>query len=153
MSATTLPSASLPATRDGGAGRVVAVDPTAVDVALRDGSTVHVRPIAETDQDGLRALLGRPSPQARWLRFFTTGPDLDAVACRSASRAGGRGYGVVAVAGERIVGHAAYVRMSPERAEVAFEVDEHHQGLGIATVLLAHLAEAAGREGVATFEA
>ncbi len=125
----------------------LAVDPTAVDVALRDGSTVHVRPVRESDQEALRALLGRLSPESRWLRFFSAGANLDAMARWGATRAKGRGYGVVATVGERIVGHAAYVRMGSDRAEVAFEVDEDHQGLGIATVLLAHLAEGAKRRG------
>ena len=77
----------------------LAIDPTPVDVALRDGSTVRVRPVVETDQDGLRALLDRLSPESRWLRFFSAGANLDAMARWAASRAGGRGYGVVAVAG------------------------------------------------------
>ncbi len=51
----------------------------------------------------------------------------------------------MAVAGdpERIVAHAAYIRETPERAEVAFEVADEWHGRGIATVLLAHLSELA----------
>ena len=48
---------------------------------------------------------------------------------------------VVAGDEERIVAHAAYMRESAERAEVAFEVADDWQGRGIATILLAHLAE------------
>lgn len=122
-------------------------------VALRDGSTVRVRPVAESDRDQLRALLGRLSEQSRWLRFFTRRVNLDKVAGRAATSADG--YGVVALAGtpERIVGHAEYVRESQDRAEIAFEVDEQHHGLGIAPILLAHLVEAGRRNGIGHFVA
>ncbi len=125
------------------------------DVALRDGSTVRVRAVREDDEAELRALLGRLSDDSRWLRFFTAGADLDRKAGWAASMGGGRGFGVVATLGapERIVGHATYVRESSERAEIAFEVDEAMHGLGIGTILLAHLAEAAKRDGIRTFTA
>src|SRR4051812_35898595 len=98
----------------------VATAQPAVHVALRAGSTVRVRPVRDEDEAELRALLERLSDESRWLRFFSGGPDLDAMARWAATCAGGRGYGVVATAGtpERIVGHAAYVRMSGGRAEV-----------------------------------
>lgn len=132
----------------------VPVVPT-VDVALRDGSTVRVRPITEADRDELRALLGRLSDESRWLRFFSAGVNLDRMAQWGATRGGGQGYGVVATAGspERIVGHAAYVRDDGDRAEIAFEVAEDRHGQGIATILLAHLAEVAEREGIRAFVA
>jgi acetyl coenzyme A synthetase (ADP forming)-like protein len=126
-----------------------------VDVALRDGSTVHVRPVREDDENGLRALLEGMSEESRWLRFFSAGVNLQTMARWAARRGGGRGYGLVATAGtpERIVGHAAYVREDSHRAEIAFEVDDRRHGLGIATILLAHLAEAAQRDGVTEFVA
>ena len=66
-----------------------------------------------------------------------------------------RGRGLIAVAGEpeRIVAHAAYIRETPDRAEVAFEVADDWQGRGIATVLLAHLSELATADGIETFTA
>jgi acetyl coenzyme A synthetase (ADP forming)-like protein len=125
------------------------------DVALRDGSTVRVRPVRAGDKPALRALLDRLSEDSRWLRFFTAGADLDRKADWAADMGGGRGFGVVATLGtpERIVGHAAYVRETSDRAEIAFEVEEEMHGLGIGTILLAHLAEAAARDGIRTFTA
>jgi acetate---CoA ligase (ADP-forming) len=41
----------------------------------------------------------------------------------------------------------------PGRAEVAFAVADAWQGHGIATVLLAHLAQSASSAGIETFEA
>jgi acetyl coenzyme A synthetase (ADP forming)-like protein len=126
-----------------------------VDVALRDGSTVRVRPVVESDLDGLRALLDHLSDESRWLRFFSAGVDLDQMARWAATRAGGKGNGVVACAGtpERIVGHAGYVHECDGVAELAFEVSEDRHGLGIATILLAHLVELAQAEGYRTFSA
>lgn len=129
----------------------------AVDVALRDGSTVRVRPVVDNDFEPLRELLGGLSEQSRWLRFFSAGVDLDTMARWAASRGSGHGYGVVATAGvpERIVGHAAYVRTRPggHTAEIAFEVADDRHGLGIGTILLAHLAAVAPRDGINRFVA
>jgi acetyl coenzyme A synthetase (ADP forming)-like protein len=131
-----------------------AVDRT-VDIALRDGSTVRVRSIHEDDEQALHALFEGLSLKSRWLRFFSAGVNLETMAHWAATRAGGRGYGLVATAGtpERIVGHAAYVRTSTDRAEVAFEVEDDRRGLGIGTILLAHLAAAAQRDGIDVFVA
>jgi hypothetical protein len=42
-----------------------------VDVALRDGAPVHVRPVRPDDLPALRAFLGALSPSSRQLRWFT----------------------------------------------------------------------------------
>jgi predicted CoA-binding protein len=67
----------------------------------------------------------------------------------------GRGYGVVATGGtpERIVGHAAYVTTAPGRADIAFEVSDDRRGIGIGTILLAHLAAVAPANGIERFVA
>lgn len=136
---------------------MTAVEPRAVDVALRDGSTVRVRPVVDDDFEQLRELLAGLSPDSRWLRFFSARVDLDVMARWASGRGGGLGYGVVATAGtpEEIVGHAGYVRTHPRgrTAELAFEVAEDWHGLGIATILLAHLADAASRDGIDRFVA
>jgi hypothetical protein len=40
------------------------------DVALRDGSTVHVQPVRPADEDALGEFLASLSIDSRWLRFF-----------------------------------------------------------------------------------
>jgi acetyl coenzyme A synthetase (ADP forming)-like protein len=127
----------------------------AVAVALRDGSTVGVRPVGAGDEPALLALLEALSEDSRWLRFLGGGTRLERAADAAAHMSPGHSFGLVATAGdpERIVGHAVYYREGEDSAEVAFEVAEDHQGLGIGTVLLAHLAEAAERDGVRTFTA
>jgi len=125
------------------------------DVALRDGSTVHVRPAAPDDRAALLGFLKELSPDSRRLRFFSLGTNLEHAAEWAADVDYDKRYGLLATAGadQRIVGHAAYERTGPDRAEVGFEVADEYQGRGLGTILLAHLAEAAEEQGVALFEA
>ena len=124
-----------------------------VDVALRDGSTVRVRPVRAEDVDGLRALLAGMSENSRWMRFLSAGANLDRAAAQSADPGDGAGLVVTAGSPERIVAHAMYAKERPDRAELAFEVADEWHGRGIATILLAHLAGVAASAGVTTFVA
>ena len=60
------------------------------DIALRDGSTVHVRPSTIEDVGRLRAFLESLSEESRWFRFFSAGVNLDE---RRARRRGPRPTG------------------------------------------------------------
>src|ERR1700760_4886372 len=126
-----------------------------VHIALRDGGTARVRPVVPGDAPALKEFLAGLSEQSRWLRYFTMGVNLDAAA-RAAS-AGDRpeGYGLVVTTGarERIGGHAVFELERPGRAEVAFAVADEMQGRGLATVLIAHLAQVASARGIDTFTA
>jgi acyl-CoA synthetase (NDP forming)/GNAT superfamily N-acetyltransferase len=121
------------------------------DVALRDGSTVHVRAAGAADLEALTAFLAALSPEARWLRFLGGGVD----AGRAARALLEHGVGLLATAGPggEIVAHACYVAETPDRAEVAFAVGGDWQGLGIATLLLVQLAELADADGIQTLTA
>src|SRR5262249_43199315 len=52
-----------------------------------------------------------------------------------------------------IVGGARYIVSRPGAAEVAFAVDDAHQGQGIGPVLMRHLVEIARRAGLAELHA
>jgi len=52
----------------------------AVDIVLRDGSTIHVRPVLPGDVEAIRAFLERLSPDSRDFRFFSLGVNLHAAA-------------------------------------------------------------------------
>jgi len=60
-------------------------------------------------------------------------------------------------AGEKIIGAGRYIAFGnadpPDRAEVAFTVEEDYQGLGIAGKLLRHLAGIAKDKGITQFHA
>ncbi|HTX32724.1 MAG TPA: GNAT family N-acetyltransferase, partial [Solirubrobacteraceae bacterium] len=124
------------------------------EIVLRDGSTVHVRPVREGDDPGMRQFLSSVSPESTAFRFFGI-PDLNWVLRWSLDVDYADRFAVVAESGDprQIVAHAAYVREGPEAAEVAFLVADAWQGQGISTVLLAHIAEVAQRHGITTFTA
>ncbi len=126
-----------------------------VDVALRDGSTVHVRPVRAEDEEPLREFLEDLSLDSRVLRFFGAGTNLRMAAHDAADVNYCSRYGVLATLGAdaRIVAHAEYIGSGDDTAEVAFEVGDAAQGMGLGTILLAHLAEAAVENGIETFQA
>src|SRR6266545_6030986 len=92
------------------------------DIALRDGSIAHVRPIRTDDEASLLELLQALSSDDRLLRFFSLGTNLARTAQEEASVDYVRSYGLVVTVGadRRIVGHALYAPIGEGRAEVAF---------------------------------
>jgi acetyl coenzyme A synthetase (ADP forming)-like protein len=124
------------------------------DIALRDGSTVRVRPVRPGDEAGIRAFLESLTPESIAFRFFGM-PNLDWVTSWSVNVDYADRYALVAESGtERtIIAHAGYVRVDEERAEIAFVVSDAWQGKGISTIMLAHLAGAAEQQGISTFTA
>jgi acetate---CoA ligase (ADP-forming) len=125
-----------------------------VDVALRDGSTVHIRPVSERDGPAVRAFLESLSRQSVALRFFGAA-NLDWATDWSVEVDYSDRYALVATTGrdQAIVGHGAYVRVDESRAEVAFTISDSWQGRGIATIMLLHLAAAADEHGIDAFVA
>ncbi len=125
------------------------------DVVLHDGSTVHLRPVRPEDGALLRDLFAGLDPDSQAFRFFCGAIDTDRVAQEMAGVDYERRYGLIALRGSehRPVGHGVYIAVDEERAEVAFAVADELQGRGLGTILLAHLAAAAGDHGIATFRA
>ena len=127
---------------------------TTHDVVLRDGSTLHVRPLEPGDEEPLHEFFCALSPDSRAFRFMSLGVNLRAAARHATDVDGRDRVGVVAVGPDgRIVAHAMYVRIDPESAEVAFAVADAWQGHGLGTVLLGLVAEIAQRAGIPRFVA
>jgi acetyl coenzyme A synthetase (ADP forming)-like protein len=124
------------------------------EVALRDGSTVHVRPVRPTDGPSIRTFLERVSRETIGFRFFGS-VNLEWAANWSVDVDYADRFALVAESGAPpvVIAHALYVRGPRDRAEVAFLVDDRWQGKGISTILLAHLAEVAVQHGISTFTA
>ena len=134
---------------------VNANQPREGDVVLRDGSTVHIRVMRPADEAGLCALLNSLSEDSRWLRFYCmqNSAGLAAEAHREANL--DQAFGLVAISGdeERVVGHAFYVAIKAQRAEIAFTIANDFQGRGLGTILLGQLADVAAANGIREFEA
>jgi acetyl coenzyme A synthetase (ADP forming)-like protein len=135
--------------------KVVPLGDRESDVVLRDGSTVHVRPVRPDDAPRIGILYRELSTESRVLRFFSAAVDLDAAADREARLGGAHSLGLVATIGmdERLVGQASFVGDETPCAEVAFAIAEEYQGRGLGTLLLGQLAEVAAARGIQTFEA
>ncbi len=127
------------------------------DVVLRDGSTVHVRPVRSEDAAGVRALFEGLSDESRWLRFFSGAFDTGSVVRWATEVDYDRRFGLVAVAGpdQRLVAHAGWERLSdrPDKAEIGLAIADAFQGRGLGTIMLGQLAEAAHAAGVAVLAA
>ncbi|HET8679155.1 MAG TPA: GNAT family N-acetyltransferase [bacterium] len=127
------------------------------DVVLRDGSTIHLRPVRPDDQAALLAFYRGLSEEARTLRFFTrTTDEVLAERVRKIVDVDHvRRFGLVATidSPQRIIAHAMYAALDADRAEVAFAVADEHQGRGLGTILLGQLAEVAAANGIRLFEA
>jgi acetyl coenzyme A synthetase (ADP forming)-like protein len=124
-----------------------------VDVALRDGSTIRVRPTHGEDRAPVREFLAGLSEESRWLRFFGAGVNLDDAAAVAVDDV--RSFSLVAVTGAdgHVIAHGIYVPDGHDAAEVAFAVADDWQAHGVGTLLLAHLADAAATAGIDTFTA
>ena len=121
---------------------------------LADGGTVHLRPIRPTDADALQDFHSRLSEQTRYFRFFGPYPtlpqrDLERFTVVDHDRR----VAIVAVLGGRIIGVARYEGLDAGSAEVAFVIEDAHQGRGLGPLLLEHLASAARERGITRFEA
>jgi acyl-CoA synthetase (NDP forming)/RimJ/RimL family protein N-acetyltransferase len=121
-------------------------------VVLRDGATAMVRQAVPADAPAVAAMYRTLSDDERVFRFFGAGVDLDRSA-RDAVVVDDDSDALLAMAGDRVVGHAQAGRSGPRLAEIAFAVDPEWNGRGLATVLLAHLAQRAQARGIDVFEA
>ena len=125
------------------------------DVVLRDGSTLHLRPVRPDDDCRLLDLFRRMSEQSLYYRFMSV-PRIDLEkAARFTHVDEERQVVLVGECGGLLGAIAGYYRSdeAPHRAEVAFAIVDALQGRGIGTRLLERLAEIARERGVRAFDA
>ncbi|MEU3770746.1 GNAT family N-acetyltransferase [Amycolatopsis keratiniphila] len=125
------------------------------DVLLSDGGTVHLRPVIPSDADGLVAFHGRLSERTRYFRYFGAYPRIPQRDLERFSVVDHHDrVAFVALLGDDIVAVGRYERLDQgPSAEVAFVVDDAHQGRGLGSILLEHLAAAASESGLRRFVA
>ncbi|MFI6504364.1 GNAT family N-acetyltransferase [Nonomuraea typhae] len=122
------------------------------DVVLADGGTAHVRPIRPADADRLRAFYSRLSDESIYFRFFGPRPKLsDKEVTWFTNVDYANRVALIATIGTEMVAVIRYDRVSATEGEVAFLVEDAHQGRGVASVLLEHLAATARENGIETF--
>ena len=124
------------------------------DILLADGGVAHLRPIRPSDADRLVAFYDRVSPESKYLRFFAPYPRLTD---RDVQRFTRVDYvdrvAFIVTLGEDMIAVGRYDRIEDDHAEVAFLIEDAHQGRGIAQLLLEHLAQAARERGITRFVA
>lgn len=128
---------------------------------LRDGREVTIRAISPGDKGRIAEALRELSSESFYRRTFSPKRDLspddltqltdvdfdNVVALTAVMNEEGQ---------ERIVGGGRYIRMGVTaalNAEVAFLIDDAHQGFGIGSRIFRHLVSIARASGITTFEA
>ncbi|WP_240497567.1 GNAT family N-acetyltransferase, partial [Streptomyces hirsutus] len=133
------------------------------DVVLRDGGTARVRPITVDDAERLVSFYEQVSDESKYYRFFAPYPRLSA---KDVHRFTHHDFvdrvGLAATVGGEFIATVRYDRIGPDgapasspadEAEVAFLVQDAHQGRGIASALLEHIAAVARERGIRRFAA
>ncbi|WP_262062477.1 bifunctional GNAT family N-acetyltransferase/acetate--CoA ligase family protein [Streptomyces sp. STR69] len=133
------------------------------DVVLRDGGTARVRPITVDDADRLVSFYEQVSDESKYYRFFAPYPRLSA---KDVHRFTHHDFvdrvGLAATVGGEFIATVRYDRISADgrsasapadEAEVAFLVQDAHQGRGVASALLEHIAAVARERGIRRFAA
>jgi acyl-CoA synthetase (NDP forming)/RimJ/RimL family protein N-acetyltransferase len=124
------------------------------DVVVADGGTVHLRPIRPADAAALVAFHAGLSARTRYLRYFSAYPRIPERDLHHFTHVDHHDrVALVAELAGQIIAVGRYERGSDNTAEVAFVVADAHQGRGIGSVLLEHLAAAARECGVERFRA
>jgi len=137
--------------------------PASIDRVLRDGGSIHIRPIRPDDKAQLRDHFSRMSARSVYFRFFRAKKRLtDAELAEFTELDFRQRVGLVATQRqdgvETFIGVGRYAMLpgapgEPRRAEVAFAVADAHQRRGVASILLEQLAELARSDGVEELEA
>ncbi|HWJ08768.1 MAG TPA: GNAT family N-acetyltransferase [Nocardioides sp.] len=124
------------------------------DVLLRDGRTAHIRPIRPEDDELLVEFYARVSDESKYYRFFSPMPVLSERDVRRFTHVDNVDrVALVLILQEKMIAVGRYDVVGDNQAEVAFLVEDGHQGRGIAQLLLEHLAQAGREKGVERFTA
>ena len=124
------------------------------DVVLRDGGTAHIRPIRPDDADRLTRFHDRLSDETIYFRFFALYRQLSARDIKRFTEVDHVDrVALIATVGEEMIGVVRYDRLGPDEAEVAFNIEDAHQGRGLGSVFLEHIAAGARERGVKRFAA
>ncbi|GAA4544542.1 hypothetical protein GCM10023097_19610 [Streptomyces collinus] len=132
-------------------------------MVLRDGGTARIRPITVDDADRLVSFYEQVSDESKYYRFFAPYPRLSA---KDVHRFTHHDFvdrvGLAATVGGEFIATVRYDRIGADgtpasapadEAEVAFLVQDAHQGRGVASALLEHIGAVARERGIRRFAA
>ncbi|MEV7358736.1 GNAT family N-acetyltransferase [Kitasatospora sp. NPDC091276] len=132
------------------------------DILLRDGGTARIRPITPEDSERLVEFYAQVSDQSKYFRFFAPYPRLSEKDVRRFTHHDFVDRVALAVVvRDRFIATVRYDRIDAQGrpseagtdAEVAFLVQDAHQGRGVASALLEHIAAVAQERGIRRFQA
>ncbi|PVZ14297.1 bifunctional GNAT family N-acetyltransferase/acetate--CoA ligase family protein [Actinomycetospora cinnamomea] len=125
------------------------------DVVASDGATAHLRPISADDAQDVVAFHARLSDRTRYFRYFSPYPHIPERDLKNFVEVDHHDrVALVLWLGREIIAIGRYVRLAQTTAaEVAFVVRDDHQGRGLGSILLEHLAAAATECGLTRFVA
>ncbi|MFC1442120.1 GNAT family N-acetyltransferase [Streptacidiphilus sp. N1-10] len=130
------------------------------DIVLRDGGTARIRPLTPDDAGRLVAFYTEVSDRSKYFRFFAPYPRLSD---RDVRRFTHHDYvnrvGLAVLVRDEIIATVRFDRIdgtgrpaeNGTDAEVAFLVQDAHQGRGVASALLEHIAAVARERGIRRF--
>ncbi len=127
-----------------------------IDAALRDGTSIKIRPILPEDADGLQEMMTRMSRETVYHRFFQAKERLEPEELEAFTRLDyDNRMALIALRHGRIIGVGRYWRDAdnPELADVAFAVIDEEQGKGIASRLVRYLTNYARHRSIGGFRA
>jgi GNAT superfamily N-acetyltransferase len=122
--------------------------------ALKDGRTAEIRAFRERDRLELESAVGRASMQSLYRRFFTVKRSFSEkereffLKVDFANHVALMAWAADATQKQVLVGGGRYVVVQPGQAEVAFMVLDQHQGQGVGSMLMRHLAIIARAAGL-----
>ena len=114
---------------------------------------IYIRVATGLDREKLRGMLARSSSETIYRRFHIPYPEVpEWMLALMLGTDHHDKESLVAVAEEKIVGHAMYVRLGDDgEAEMAIVVEDRWQSMGVGKSLLSELAQRAKRRGIETF--
>ena len=130
------------------------------DIVLRDGGTARIRPLTPDDAGRLVAFYTDVSDQSKYYRFFAPYPRLsDRDVRRFTHHDFVNRVGLAVLVRDEIIATVRFDRIDAggkptddsTDAEVAFLVQDAHQGRGVASALLEHIAAVARERGIRRF--
>jgi acetate---CoA ligase (ADP-forming) len=119
------------------------------DVVLKDGSLAHVRPVCSEDRPLLGRFVGDLSRETLYMRFLHDITPAQAIKVMIPSAGQ---FALLVMREDMIIGHAIFTKTLPDKADAAVVVTDAYQRMGLGTILLGQITQAAVESGISVLE-